>query len=283
MKQFIKSYMLCISMLILFVGCMLCSQQANAKTYKSQDNYYGSDCSAVISKGKVYYSIAQTGSIYCYDIKTKKTKTIIHSKGNRFCGLKKKGNYLYAAYESCNSYDGSNLSIVRVSIKNGKMKRLAKGCNFVLAGNKIYYTKTKRIKSPDGDFDQKVGTYSMTISGKKQKRVKNVVINDYREVQESIKNSKGTLFAKGESETDWYQAKSLHFTAKNGKTVEIYDVNKSNNPNRELNYFSLNGDYIVYKRYVKDGLGKEIGQIVLVKTNGKGERILYAKESGPVW
>ena len=126
----------------------------------------------VISKNKVYYSITETGKIFCYDIKTKKTKTIAKSKGNGFYNLRKKGNYLYAVYDKYTGSDGSNNSIVRVSIKTGKKTVLAKGNNFVLTGKKIYYTKTKRVKSGDYEYDKPLGTYSMTFSGKKQKREK---------------------------------------------------------------------------------------------------------------
>ena len=84
MKQFFKAHAIWIGLLAVLLGCMLCPGQADAKTktYQTQDNYYGGgSCSVVISKNKVYYSITETGKIFCYDIKTKKTKTIAKTNG----------------------------------------------------------------------------------------------------------------------------------------------------------------------------------------------------------
>ena len=81
MKQFFKAHAIWIGLLAVLLGCMLYPSQADAKTktYQTQDNYYGGgSCSAVISKNKVYYSVTETGKIFCYDIKTKKTKTNLH-------------------------------------------------------------------------------------------------------------------------------------------------------------------------------------------------------------
>lgn len=129
MKQFFKAHAIWIGLLAVLLGCMLCPSQADAKTktYQTQDNYYGGgSCSVVISKNKVYYSITETGKIFCYDIKTKKTKTIAKTNGKGFYRLKKKGNYLYAIYDNHSGSDGSDRYIVRVSIKSGKKQRLQK-------------------------------------------------------------------------------------------------------------------------------------------------------------
>ena len=84
MKQFFKAHAIWIGLLAVMLGCLLYPSQADAKTktYQTQDNYYGGgSCSVVISKNKVYYSITETGKIFCYDIKTKKTKTIAKTNG----------------------------------------------------------------------------------------------------------------------------------------------------------------------------------------------------------
>lgn len=183
MKHFFKSYAILIGIFAVMLGCLLYPSQADAKTktYQTQDNYYGGgSCSVVISKNKVYYSITETGKIFCYDIKTKKTKTIAKTNGKGFYRLKKKGNYLYAIYDNHHGSDGSDRYIVRVSIKSGKKTTLAKGDNYVLAGKKIYYNKTKFIKSGSYGYEQSAGIYSMTLSGKKKKREKSVTFNNHR-------------------------------------------------------------------------------------------------------
>lgn len=91
MKQFLKSHAILFSMLAVLIGCLIYPNQADAKTYQTQDNYIGGGgCSVVISGNKVYYSITETGKIFCYDIKTKKTKTIAKAGGKGFRSLRKK-------------------------------------------------------------------------------------------------------------------------------------------------------------------------------------------------
>ena len=171
MKQFLKSHAILFSMLAVLIGCLIYPNQADAKTYQTQDNYIGGGgCSVVISGNKVYYSITETGKIFCYDIKTKKTKTIAKAGGKGFRSLRKKGNYLYAVYDNYGGSDGSDKYIVRVSIKNGKKTKLARGRDFVFAGKKIYYTKTQHVKTSDIEYDKTVGTYSMSLTGKNKKK-----------------------------------------------------------------------------------------------------------------
>lgn len=94
MKQFFKSHVILFSMIAVLIGCLIYPNRADAKTYQTQDNYIGGGgCSVVISGNKVYYSITETGKIFCYDIKTKKTKTIAKAGGKGFRSLRKKGNY----------------------------------------------------------------------------------------------------------------------------------------------------------------------------------------------
>lgn len=91
MKQFFKSHAILFSMLAVLIGCLIYPNQADAKTYQTQDNYIGGGgCSVVISNNKVYYSITETGRIFCYDIKTKKTKTIAKASGKGFGSLRKR-------------------------------------------------------------------------------------------------------------------------------------------------------------------------------------------------
>ena len=285
MKQFFKSHTIIMSMVAFLLGCLIFPNQVNAKSYQIQDNYYGGSCSVVISNNKVYYSITETGKIFCYDISTNKTKTIAKSKGKGFYNLRKKGNYLYAVYDEYMGSDGSNDSIVRVSIKTGKKTTLAKGCNFVLAGKKIYFTKTKRIKSEYYDYDKPLGTYSMTLSGKKQKREKSVILNTNRDEQAAIQTSDGSLFTKGYTKNNFYFSNSLNYTAPDGTTTVIYDI--SSDPNApdysSLDYYTLQGEYIVYKKAVKDGQYGAKNQLVLLKTDGTDARVIYSRTSVSGW
>ena len=282
MKQFFKAHAIWIGLLAVLLGCMLCPNQADAKTYQTQDNYYSEgSCSVVISNNKVYYSVTETGKIFCYDIKTKKTKNIAASKGKGFYNLKKKGNYLYAVYDNHQGSDGSERYIVRVSIKTGKKTTLAKGNNYVIAGKKIYYAKTKFIKVGDYGYDQQVGTYSMTLSGKKKKKAASVVLNTSRSEGSTIKTSKGSLSTRGYRKNGYYFAKSLWYTTPKGKTTVIYDMLKDQNAPSygSFEYYTLQGDYVVYKKSLKDGRA----QLVLVKKNGKGARVIYSATSISGW
>ena len=132
MKQFFKSHVILFSMIAVLIGCLIYPNQADAKTYQTQDNYIGGGgCSVVISGNKVYDSITETGNIFCYDSYPKKTKHIAKAGGKGFRSLRKKGNYLYAVYDNYGGSDGSDKYIVRVSIKNGKKTKLARGRDFV--------------------------------------------------------------------------------------------------------------------------------------------------------
>lgn len=282
MKQFFKSHAILFSMLAVLIGCLIYPNQADAKTYQTQDNYIGGGgCSVVISNNKVYYSITETGRIFCYDIKTKKTKTIAKASGKGFGSLRKKGNYLYAVYGNYGGSDGSDEYIVRVSIKTGKKTKLARGRNFVFAGKKIYYTKTQHIKTGDVEYDKTIGTYSMSLTGKNKKKAKSVVLNTERDGRTPIKTSKGSLTSRGKTIGSLYFPQAIDYKTSKGKKTEIYNVLKDKNATSTstVSYYTLQGDYIVYKKYDKKGYSK----LVLVKKNGKGAKVIYSAPSVSGW
>ena len=269
-------------MLAVLIGCLIYPNQADAKTYQTQDNYIGGGgCSVVISGNKVYYSITETGRIFCYDIKTKKTKTIAKASGKGFGSLRKKGNYLYAVYDNYGGSDGSDEYIVRVSIKTGKKTKLARGRNFVFAGKKIYYTKTQHVKTSDVEYDKTVGTYSMSLTGKNKKKAKSVVLNTERDGRTPIKTSKGSLTSRGKIVGSLYFPQAIDYTTSKGRKTEIYNVLKDKNATgtSTVSYYTLQGDYIVYKKYDKKGYSK----LVLVKKNGKGAKVIYSAPSVSGW
>lgn len=284
MKRHVKQLAILFAFAVI-LGSLLFGDEVSAKTYKITTNSYGYSCSVVISGKKVYYSVTETGSIYCYNIKTGKTTTVIKKNGKGFYQLKKKGNYLYALYDSYGGSDGADYTIVRVSLKNKKMTTLAKGNNFVIQKDKIYFTKTKRtVDEYNNAYDKKIGVYSMTLSGKKQKSASKVKLSTAE--SKKIKTSKGTLYSTSKYSSDiFYWPDKLYFKNKSGKKTKIYDVAKDKNAAEygSIGYYTVQGDYIVYKKYAKDKKYGSKGQLVLVKTNGKGKKVIYSRVAVSGW
>ena len=195
--------------------------------------------------------------------------------------MRKKGNYLYAVYDNYGGSDGSDEYIVRVSIKTGKKTKLARGRNFVFAGKKIYYTKTQHIKTGDVEYDKTIGTYSMSLTGKNKKKAKSVVLNTERDGRTPIKTSKGSLTSRGKTIGSLYFPQAIDYKTSKGKKTEIYNVLKDKNATSTstVSYYTLQGDYIVYKKYDKKGYSK----LVLVKKNGKGAKVIYSAPSVSGW
>ncbi|MZH18019.1 hypothetical protein GT641_12245, partial [Clostridium sp. BIOML-A1] len=93
--------------------------------------------------------------------------------------------------------------------------------------------------------------------------------------------SKGSVATRGYSKNGYYFSKSLWFTTSKGKATEIYNMYKDKNASNygNIEYFTLQGDYIVYKKHDIYSNAK----LVLVKTNGKGERVIYSAPSVSGW
>ena len=259
--------------------------KVSAKTYSINNNYYGGSCSTVVVKNKVYFSVTETGTIQCYNIKSGKTTKIISTDGKGFYSMKKKGGYLYAIYDSYGGSDGSNDSIVRVNIKTGKMETLAKGSNFVIKKKTIYFTKTKRVTNKYGDsYDKEIGVYSMNLNGNNQKACNNVTLSS--KSLKKIKTSKGTLISSGETYSDsYYSPKKLVFKSKNGKKKTIYNISKDKKTYSysSIGYYTLQGNYIIYKTTIKTKNNSTDGVLVITKTNGKGKKIFYRRTSVSGW
>ena len=289
MRKIFKSKLIVLSMLVALIMCAFCPEQVEAKTktYQEQNYWYGGSCSAVVSGDKVYYSITETGRIFCYNIKTKKTRTVIKSEGKGFSNLRKVGDYLYAVHDIYGGSDGNDRYIVRVSLKNGKRSVLAKGSDYVISvkNKKIYYIKTKSNDSYGTKYDTQLGTYSMTLTGKNKKRERSVVIKTSRDERSVIKTSNGSIFTKGKNVGSLYFPRSLWYKSPKGKTRVIYDMDKDKRvPSySSFDYYTLQRGYIVYKRTIQETNGAFKGQLVLVKTNGKGARVIYSHDSVSGW
>ena len=285
MKSTYKKLLISILTFTILCGALIIANTSYAKTYNVSGNAYGGSCSAVVSKNKVYFSVTETGALYCYNIKSGKTTTVIATDGKGFYSMKKKGGYLYAVYDSYGGSDGSNDSIVRVNIKSGKKETLAKGCNYVIKKNTIYFTKTKRIKDEYGyEYDKELGVYSMNLNGGNQKACSDVTLT--RKTIKKFKNSKGTLSSSGKTYTsDYYAPDKISFQPKNGKKKTIYNIKKDKKASEysTIGYYTLQGNYIIYKTYQTGGQYGPDGVLVLVKTNGKGKKVFYRRTSVSGW
>lgn len=285
MKHSFRHLSTFIFILSLICGCLLLSSRAAAQTYYIYDNCYGGSCSAVVSKNKVYFSTTETGKIQCYNIKSGKTTTVIKKNGKGFYSMKKKGGYLYAIYDSYGGSDGSNDSIVRVNIKTGKMETLAKGCNFVIQNKIIYYTMTERTRDEyDNDYDKEIGVYSMNLDGSNQTACSDVTLSTKQ--PKKIKTSKGTLISSGKTYSDgYYSPYKLTFKPKNGKKKVLYNVKKDKNAAEysSIWYFTIQGNYVIFKTYLKGGEYSPDGALVIMKTNGKGKKVFYKRTSVSGW
>lgn len=284
-KVFKVSTLFCFTLFAAFIGCLAVDSEVSAKTYSVYNNYFGGSCSAVVSGDKVYFSTTETGMIQCYNIKTGKTSTVISKDGKGFYSMKKKGGYLYAVYDSYLGSDGSNDSIVRVNIANGTMETLAKGNQFVIKKKTIFYMKTKRIVDQyDNAYDKEIGVCSMNLDGSDQKTRKDVKLSTKQ--LKKIKTSKGTLVSTGKTYTgDDYFPEKLVFQDKNGKKKTLYNVNKDQKAAEYASiwYFTIQGDYVIYKTYLKGGEYGPDGALVIVKTNGKGKKVFYKRTSVSGW
>ena len=93
--------------------------------------------------------------------------------------------------------------------------------------------------------------------------------------------SKGSLTSRGKTIGSLYFPQAIDYKTSKGKKTEIYNVLKDKNATSTstVSYYTLQGDYIVYKKYDKKGYSK----LVLVKKNGKGAKVIYSAPSVSGW
>ena len=121
----------------------------------------------------------------------------------------------------------------------------------------------------------------MSLTGKNKKKAKSVVLNTERDARTPIKTSKGSLTSRGKTVGSLYFPQAIDYTTSKGKKTEIYNVLKDKNASSTstIQYYTLQGDYIVYKKCDKNGYSK----LILVKKNGKGSKVLYSEPSASGW
>ena len=91
MKQFFKSHAILFSMLAVLIGCLIYPNQADAKTYQTQDNYIGSGgCSVVISNNKVLFDHRDRKDLLLR-YQNEEDKNHCQGKWKRIWQLKEKG------------------------------------------------------------------------------------------------------------------------------------------------------------------------------------------------
>ena len=134
------------------------------------------------------------------------------------------------------------------------------------------------------DYDKELGVYSMSLDGSNQKACSNVKLSTKQ--PKKIKTSKGTLISTGRTYTDDdYYPEKLVFKAKNGKKKTLYNVKKDKNADEYASiwYFTIQGNYVIYKTYLKGGKYGPDGALVIIKTNGKGKKVFYRRASVSGW
>ncbi len=131
-------------------------------------------CSMYVSDGKMYFSV-RTKGLFCYDLTDGNIKRLRSTKsGNAsetvgFPWFTIKGNYIYFDWNQiCNS-DENNYFVYRISKDGKNLKKLAKGYNSLVSGNRIYYQRL--IADPEyigQDYGDGFGSMKLDGTGKKK-------------------------------------------------------------------------------------------------------------------
>jgi hypothetical protein len=224
------------------------------KTSKKYTIYTYGPISAV-KDGKYIYYTGTYQNFMRYDTQTKKIEKIAElqniPEGNGYwtnggSNLVKHGGCFYFVWDKESGVE-TDCYIYRVS-KSGEMTKLAKGREFVIKNNRIYYTKLNHIS--DSDFGNEIseGTYSMNLDGSDQKKESGIRLVTTRKTE--VKSKYGTLMGKNYSfPGDPRTVKKLVFKEKSGKTRT---VKKTKGYNCILSYV-MAGDYIVCAYHTGSG------------------------------
>lgn len=253
----------------LFVGVSLINNPAaKAKTIKGPINIH-----ACRSGRFLYYSYNAGGTrdgIIRLDTKTGKKKTIIQNSmadsswTNGFRNLTIKGKYIYATWDKYSGTDGALNYIYRISKDGSSMKELACGCDMVLKGKRIYYSKCKYIDDGYGGYTEIVGKASMKLDGTDKRSEKG---NKF-----SWKSSKCEIYDLYTKEIKEYRnGKYKYYPTADGKKL----IRKSNSGNAKT-VFKVTGKYRLYAIEVH-------GDMLLVQCDNNSNhksRVYFVKNSG---
>ncbi len=238
-------------------------------------------------KGRyIYYTRNMSGTrtgIVRYDTKTKQKKTIVPYKykgewTNGFSNLTIKGKYIYAVWDHYYGTDNAEPYIYRFDLKGKNRKRLACGYNFAMKGNKIYFTKCK-MKNYGDNYISPVekGLYSMSLAGKKMKKVKGVVLKESDYMLDyscdSVRiNHTNFAFTDDPGPYDYHTYTSLKKITESAKKT-IYACKKQ----EEIYSAEIHGKWVMLNVYNKKSFKIKL---ILMDINGKNRKTLKTWRAG---
>lgn len=270
-----------VAVLLVFVFMFLNPKTVMAKTIKGTLNI--SACKV----GKyLYYGINDGGTrdgINRLNTKNGKIEEIIHNDitgndwTNGFRNLTVKGNYIYATWDQFAGSGGSQTYIYQIAKDGSSMKKLACGCEMVIVGNRIYYTKCKLYDDGYGGVTVTAGKASMRLDGTRKRSEKR---NKFQ-----WKSSQQYLYDLYQKEIIgvYKQGNYTYYTNSNGKKL----IRESKSGIKKTIY-QANGKYHiteieVYDNYILVKVDAEVKwedytrikcQVHFVKNNGRQQKLL---------
>lgn len=224
--------LLSISMIFVLFGVHIFSASAGAKTIVGEQ--FGR---AYLSGRYLYYALDMANySIMRYDTKTgTKTKVIgTKYKGrgtNGFYGICVKGNYIYALWDQYYGSDAGLPYIYRISKDGKQAEKLDMGNDYVIHGNRIYYTKCKKSIDKYGNiYTKSLGAASMNLdgSGKRSEKSgsirseKRILSDDTKKVTVS-----GYSYTLGNGKNKYSPKQLIRQNVKTGDKTVIYKASGS--------------------------------------------------------
>jgi hypothetical protein len=227
---------------------------------------------SAVKDGRYIYYTGIYQNFMRYDTKTRKLEKIAELQnipgGNGYwtnggSNLVKHGKFFYFVWDKSECYE-TDYYIYRVS-KTGEMTKLAKGKEFIIKNNRIYYTKMKHTSEYREEISE--GTYSMALNGSDKKKEAGIKLVTIRRAE--VKSKYGTLIGKNYGYPgDLRTAKKLIFKEKSGKTRVVKNTGYSNC----IMTYMMVDDYIVYAYHVGSGLNAR-RKIAFEKYNGTEKKV----------
>lgn len=262
-----------VAVLLAFVFVFLNTKEVMAKTIKGTMNI--SACKV----GKyLYYGINGGGTrdgINRLNTKNGKIKEIIHNDitgnnwTNGFRNLTVKGNYIYATWDQFAGSGGSQTYIYQIAKDGSSMKKLACGCEMVIVGNRIYYTKCKLYDDGYDGVTVTAGKASMKLDGTGKRTEKG---NKFQ-----WKFSQQYLYDLYQKEiiSKFKQGNYIYYTSSNGKNL----IRQNKDGSKKIIYKAKGKYYVtgieVYGNYILvTAESQTMSQVVFVKNTGNDKKIL---------
>lgn len=264
--------MLSISMIVILVSVSTFSAPVSAKTIEGEQ--LGR---AYVSGRYLYYAVDMVN--YCImrlDTKTGKKVKIIDTKykgenTNGFYQICVKGNYIYALWDQYLGSDAALPYIYRISKDGKKAKKLAMGYDFVIKGNRIYYTKCKKSIDEYGNVGtQSLGNASMKLDGSGKKSEKsNAIQRKTKILSETTEKAaeSGYSYFLNADKNQYSPNQLIRKNTKTGKKTVIYKTSGQ----QYISWAEVRGNAIVFSVYmISSGRYK----VYYMKNNGKNKILL---------